>query len=59
MMNDELVAVLVRLDDPIHESDRGAWFLEAGFGSYVDAKNSPIFRDLDEASDWLRMRAKA
>ena len=29
----ELVAVLVRLDDEMHGSDRGKWFLEVMFGS--------------------------
>ena len=51
----ELVAVLVRLDDPVHGDERGGWFLEAGFGACDGVKPTP-FRDLDEAKDWLARR---
>ncbi len=49
-----LVAVLVRLADPVHESDRGAWFLEAGFGRCFELPR--IFADLPEAEIWVRDR---
>jgi hypothetical protein len=48
-----LAAVLVRLDDPIHDTDRGRWFLEAGLGSLFGVSPLP-FADLDEAQAWLR-----
>jgi hypothetical protein len=47
-----LAAVLVRLDDPIHDADRGRWFLEAGLGSLFGVSPLP-FADLDEAQAWL------
>ena len=47
LLDDELVAVLVRLDDGIHGDDQGKWFLEAGFGS-LSLRPDP-FADLDEA----------
>ena len=51
----ELVAVLVRLDDPVHDDARGGWFLEAGFGP-CDGIKPPPFRDLGEATIWIAQR---
>ena len=49
-----LVAVLVRLANGIHESDQGAWFLEAGFGRCFELPR--IFADLTAAEVWVRDR---
>ena len=49
----ELIAVLVRLDDPIHDSvQRGSWFLETCF-SPVASGQAPVFHDLDAAAAWI------
>ena len=49
----ELIAVLVRLDDPVHDSvQRGGWFLETCFGP-VASKQAPVFQDLDAAAAWI------
>lgn len=50
-----LVAVLVRLDDPVHEQACGGWSLEAGFGPFAGAQPEP-FVDLDEALAWIEAR---
>lgn len=50
-----LVAVLVRLDDPVHEEARGRWYLEAGFGRCAAAQPEP-FADLEEAEAWVAAR---
>jgi hypothetical protein len=55
-LDDRLVAVLVRLDDPGHDSQTGAWFLEAGFGRF-SAPEGPVFPDLDAAKAWILERA--
>jgi len=52
----ELVAVLVRLDDPMHDGgERGRWIMEAGFGP-ITAVPPPTFADLDAAAAWLARR---
>lgn len=52
----DLVAVLVRLDDPMHDDgQRGGWVLEAGFGRAA-AVSPPVFDDLDAAATWLTRR---
>jgi hypothetical protein len=48
-VNEQLVAVLVRLSD-LHHDLAGCWYLEAGFG-IRDA--DLIFRDLDSVRAWL------
>ena len=49
----ELIAVLVRLDDPVHDSvQRGGWFLETCF-SPVASGQAPVFHDLDAAAAWI------
>ena len=48
----QLVAVLVRLADEMHGAQRGAWFLEAGFGPCRTVA-PPVFGDLDEARAWV------
>ena len=54
MLSDgQLVAVLVRLADEMHDDQRGRWFVEAGFGPCRTAV-PPMFGDLDEARAWVR-----
>ncbi len=52
LANDELVAALVRLEGEEHGTLRGAWLLEAGFGSCRDGTRRP-FLTLREAEQWL------
>jgi hypothetical protein len=49
----QLVAVLVHLDDAVHEDNRGGWFLEAGFGS-CSRSHQPIFGRLEDAQVWVQ-----
>jgi hypothetical protein len=49
----KLVAVLVRLANHVHGSDRGAWYLEAGFGRCATIL-PPLFATVDEAEVWVR-----
>jgi hypothetical protein len=46
-----LVAILVRLDDPIHGSAQGRWYLEAHFDHVPDTER--LFESLDEAEAWI------
>lgn len=55
LVDGELVAIFVRLDDPVHDSERGSWFLEAGFGRCDGVRPLP-FRDLEEAAEWVKGR---
>lgn len=56
LIDGELAAVLVRLDDDMHEQDRGKWFLEAEFSRL--SRPTP-FVSLDEAQHWLWQHARA
>ena len=55
LLDGELVAVLVRLDDETHGTARGRWFLEAGFGP-LHGPSPPPFPTLDHAALWLHQR---
>jgi hypothetical protein len=55
LANAELAAVLVRLDSAVHGDERGAWFLEAGFGP-CSAPVQPVFDSLEEAQEWITAR---
>ena len=48
----QLVAILVHLEDAVHDSQRGNWFLEAGFGP-CRTTVPPMFDDLEEAQAWV------
>ncbi len=50
VVNGELVAVLVGLQDEAHETLRGKWFLEDGFGNL---RRAEPFNTLEEAESWL------
>jgi hypothetical protein len=56
LIDGELVAVLVRLDDEIHEADEGKWFLELAFEPLV---GNETFENLDKANDWINERVAA
>lgn len=53
LFDGELMAVLVRLDDKMHEADEGKWFLEVAFGHL---EGQPTFGNLDDAKDWVSHR---
>ncbi|SJZ94563.1 hypothetical protein [Consotaella salsifontis] len=57
MDEDALIAVLVRLDSDFHQSSRGKWFLEAGFGE-LSGRTGRIFDDLEGAGDWIEAQRK-
>jgi len=54
--NGLLVAVLVRLDAPEHETP-GHWFLEATFGRFQGLR-APPFPTLETATQWLRRQLR-
>jgi hypothetical protein len=44
LANDQLAAVIVRLDGQIHTPEqKGLWHLEAGFGK-CDVRDAPLFK---------------
>ena len=46
----KLVAVLVRLSDPVYDRHlRGSWYLEASFGAALEMRHD-VFTSLDEAA---------
>ncbi|HEV7255374.1 MAG TPA: hypothetical protein VGN97_20005 [Mesorhizobium sp.] len=51
LLDGELIAILVRLDDEVHDSERGKWFVEAQFGP---PRRVEPFGTLDDAEAWLR-----
>ena len=52
----ELLAVVVRLEDPMHGDLAGKWHLEAGFGP-CDGPGR-LFENLDAAVDWVGAAAQ-
>lgn len=56
MANGMLVAVLVRLDTPGHESAH-SWFMEAGLGR-LQGLRPPAFDTLEAATRWLRQQLR-
>jgi hypothetical protein len=56
LFDEQLVAVLARLDGDAHDPAMKSWWnLEAGFGP-CDAKGDNLFKTLDEAGAWVRQR---
>lgn len=55
LVDEALVAVIVRLDDPSHGDACGNWHIEVGFDS-LGGHEAPLFRDLDEADSWIAER---
>jgi hypothetical protein len=52
-IDERLAAVLVRLDDDIHE-DKGFWHLELAVGAFAWRPHPAPFKTLDDAAAWLR-----
>jgi hypothetical protein len=53
----QLAAVLVHLDDPVHEDERGGWFLEVGFGP-CSRSHQPVFGSLEDAETWVQEQVR-
>ena len=53
LLDGELVALLVRLDDSIHGPDQGKWSVEAQFGS---PRRADPFPTLADAEAWLKQQ---
>jgi hypothetical protein len=53
LIDNELVALLVRLDDKMHGADEGKWFLEVALGPL---EGQPTFGNLEDAKDWFSHR---
>ena len=53
LVDDELAAVLVQLEDTIHTNDRGKWFLEIMF---KQPGRNETFASLDEAKAWFQAK---
>ncbi len=56
--DNNLVAVLVRMDGEEHDDLRGYWLLEAGFGPCAHNRFQ-VFRTLDDAAKWVRAAHRA
>ncbi|MBM1169869.1 hypothetical protein [Microvirga arabica] len=53
LSDDQLAAVIVRLDGEYHDPEHsGWWYLEAGFGK-CSVSNAPLFRTPNEAGTWV------
>ena len=51
LVDGQLAAVLVRLDDPVYDAPLlGAWYLEAGFGAALEMRHD-VFANLEEAAE--------
>ena len=56
LFDEQLVAVLARLDGDAHDPAMKSWWnLEAGFGP-CQAIGDNLFKTLDEAGAWVRQR---
>jgi hypothetical protein len=55
LFNEQLVAVLSRLDGEVHEQElKGRWHLEAGFGPCEE--EGLLFTTHDDIAAWVRQR---
>jgi hypothetical protein len=53
LADNQLAAVIVRLDGEHHDLEcKGCWHLEAGFGR-CNTRDSPLFKTPDEAGAWV------
>jgi hypothetical protein len=53
LVDNQLAAVIVRVDGHSHEPEhRGLWHLEAGFGK-CDVPQAPLFKTPEEAGAWV------
>ena len=55
LANDQLAAVIVRLDGDVHDATaRGLWHLEAGFGKCAPPMDgAPLWATPEEAGLWV------
>jgi hypothetical protein len=53
-INEELVAILIRLEEESHGDERGSWIVETGYGR-CEGK-ARVFPTLDAAGEWIRAR---
>jgi hypothetical protein len=61
LADNQLAAVIVRLDGEHHDPEhKGWWCLEAGFGK-CNTRDAPLFKTPDEAGAWVEqvLRRKA
>ena len=53
LADNQLAAVIVRLDGTHHDPEhKGRWHLEAGFGK-CNARDAPLFKTPEEAGAWV------
>ena len=53
LADNQLAAVIVRLDVESHEPEhKGLWHLEAGFGK-CNVREAPLFKTPEEAGAWV------
>jgi hypothetical protein len=53
LADNQLAAVIVRLDGQTHDPEhKGRWNLEAGFGK-CNVRDAPLFKTPDEAGTWV------
>jgi hypothetical protein len=57
LLDERLVAVLVRLEDESHAEMIGSWFLEAGFGP-CRTTCPPVFDTVETGLAWIRSRLR-
>ena len=56
-VDNALAAVVVRLEDQVHEHSRGRWFLEAGFGRCAMVGGT-LFDTPEDAQQWVLQRVR-
>ena len=53
LADNQLAAVIVRLDGQTHDPEhKGLWHLEAGFGK-CSVRDAPLFKTPEEAGRWV------
>jgi hypothetical protein len=59
LADNQLAAVIVRLDGKHHDPEhKGLWHLEAGFGK-CNIRNAPLFKTPDKAGAWVEQTLTA
>ena len=57
LVDNELAAVMVQLEDTVHAQERGKWFLEIMFKE--PGGQNETFASLDDAKAWIQERLAA
>ena len=57
LVDQRLVAVIVRLEAEEHEGLQGSWHLEIGFGRFETAGQT-VFASLADVDSWIRARLR-